>query len=130
MIAKNQMNLSIQSIQYICPFQRTTQTEISQMEHCISWRNNSVPIFNKHFIHLVNILEWTVTESNDVCVIEVGIRCKECMFCIIFIVHSCSPFCVLLRFNIEGLFQSKQIYPIPLKFIFSSVSQFHSNHIP
>jgi hypothetical protein len=86
-VAEYQIDLTVQAIQYLCPFGCTTQTEIPQVEYRIIGSYDSVPVSYQGLIHLLHILERTVAETYYICMIEMRIGCKERMFCIKLEIH-------------------------------------------
>jgi hypothetical protein len=72
-VAGNKVYFPVQPFQYVYPFGRTAQTEITQMEHDILRADHAVPIDNNRFIHVRYILEWPVAEPDDIGVVEVGV---------------------------------------------------------
>ena len=76
-IAGNKVYFPVQPVQYVYPFGRTAQTEITQVEHDILRADYAVPVGNNRFIHVRHILEGPVTEPDDIGVVEVGVGCKE-----------------------------------------------------
>ena len=76
-VAVNKVYFPVQSVQYVYPFGRTAQTEITQVEHDILRTDYSIPISNNRFIHVRHIFEWPVAEPDDIGVVEVGVGCKE-----------------------------------------------------
>ena len=51
-VAGNKVNFSAQPVQYIYPFDRTSQAEISQVEYDILRTHHAVPVGNNCFIHV------------------------------------------------------------------------------
>ena len=67
---------------------RTAQTEITQVEHDILRTDHSIPVGNNRFIHVRYILERPVAEPDDIGMIEVGVGCKEHPASVKFIIHN------------------------------------------
>ena len=70
------------SIQLACPLRKMVnifQRKIAEMIDSIVLANDTIPILDNNRIHLVHVLERTIEIGNAVLVIEMGIRCKECM---------------------------------------------------
>ena len=76
--------MAIQTIKHSCPLGGTSKTKITKVKNCIISMYHTVPISNQHLVHLLNVLERTFGEMNDICMIKMRIRCKERMFCIKF----------------------------------------------
>ena len=87
-VAGNKVYFPVQPVQYVYPFGRTAQTEITQVEHDILRTDHSVPVGNNRFIHVRYILERPVAEPDDIGVVEVGVGCKEHPASVKFIIHS------------------------------------------
>ena len=88
MIARNKVYFTVQPVQYVYPFGRAAQIEITQVKHDILWADHTVPIGNNRFIHVRHILEWPVAEPDDIGVVEVGIGYKEHPASVKFIIHN------------------------------------------
>ena len=86
--AGNKVYFPVQTVQYVYPFGRTAQTEITQVEHDILRADHAVPIGNNRFIHVRHILERPVAESDDIGMVEVGVGCKEHPASVKFIIHN------------------------------------------
>ena len=86
-VTHDQIYLAIQTVEYLCPFCRTTQAEIAQVENRIIFTYHAVPIRYHHLVHLLYVLERTIAKPDDVRMIEVRIRCEERMFCIKLEIH-------------------------------------------
>lgn len=97
--AGNKVYFPVQTVQYVYPFGRTAQTEITQVEHDILRADHAVPIGNNRFIHVRHILERPVAESDDIGMVEVGVGCKEHPAAIKFIIHLFSILCASLHVN-------------------------------
>lgn len=86
-ITHNQRYLSVQPVKYFSPFGRTAKTKITQVKHDIILSDCIIPIGYDSFIHHLHILERSVTETNDIPMIKMGVRCKEhstqiqCVYC-------------------------------------------------
>lgn len=89
-VAGNKVYFPVQPVQYVYPFGRTAQTEITQVEHDILRTDHSIPIGNNRFIHVRHILEWPVAEPDYIGVVEVGVECKEHPASVKFIIHNLS----------------------------------------
>lgn len=89
-VAGNKVYFPVQPVQYVYPFGRTAQTEITQVEHVILRTDHAVPVGNNRFIHVRHILEWSVAEPDDIGVVEVGVGCKEHPASVKFIIHNLS----------------------------------------
>jgi hypothetical protein len=76
MVAENQVYLPVQTVKQLSPFSGTSQTEISQMENCIIFAYNTIPIIYQRFVHLLYIVERTVAKLDNICMVEVRVRCK------------------------------------------------------
>ena len=87
-VAGNEVYFPVQPVQYVCPFGRTAQTEITQVEHDILRADHAVPVGNNRFIHVRYILERPVAEPDDIDVVEVGVGCKENPASVKFIIHN------------------------------------------
>ena len=87
-VAGNKVYFPVQPVQYVYPFGRAAQTEITQVEHDILRTDHSVLISNNRFIHVRHILEGPVAEPDDIGVIEVGVGCKEHPASVKFIIHN------------------------------------------
>ncbi len=87
-VAGNKVYFPIQPVQYIYPFGRTAQTEITQVEHDIFRTDHEVPVRDNRFIHVRYILKRPVAEPDDIGVIEVGVGCKEHPASVKFIIHN------------------------------------------
>ncbi len=87
----------VQPIQYVYPFGRPAQTEITQVEHGILQADHAVPIGNDRFIHVRHILERPVAEPDDIGVVEEDIGCKEQPVSVKFIIHNRFHSCASLR---------------------------------
>lgn len=87
MVAHNQIYLTVQPVKYFSPLRRTSETKISQVKNCIVLPNSIIPIGYDSFIHHFHIPERSVTETNDIPMIKMGVRCKEHLAAIKFIVH-------------------------------------------
>ena len=74
-------------VEYLCPFCRTTQTEIAQVENGVIFTYRIVPIRYHHLVHLLYVLERAIAKTDNVRMIEVRIRCEERMFCIKLEIH-------------------------------------------
>jgi hypothetical protein len=77
MVAENQVYLPVQTVKQPSPFSGTSQTEISQMKNCIILAYNTIPIIYQRFVHLLYIVERTVTELDNICMVEVRVRGKN-----------------------------------------------------
>ena len=86
-ITHNQIYLSVQSVKDFTPFGRTAKTEIAQVKHDIILPDYVVPIGYDSFIHHLYIPERSVTETYDILMIKMGVRCKEHLTAVKFIVH-------------------------------------------
>jgi hypothetical protein len=91
-IAEYQIDLTVQPIQYLCPFGSTTQAKITQVEYRIIGSYDAVPVRYQGLIHLLYILERTIAEAYDIRMVEMRIGCKERMFCIKLEIHRYSLF--------------------------------------
>ena len=87
-VAGNKVYFPVQPVQYIYPFGRTAQTEITQVEHDIFRADHAVPVRDNRFIHVRYILERPVAEPDDIGVVEVGVGCKEHPASVKFIIHN------------------------------------------
>lgn len=87
-VAGNKVYFPIQPVQYIYPFGRTAQTEITQVEHDIFRTDHAVPVRDNRFIHVHYILERPVAEPDDIGVVEVGVGCKEHPASVKFVIHN------------------------------------------
>ena len=87
-VAGDKVYFPVQPVQYVYPFDRTAQTEITQVEHDILRTDHSVPIGNNRLIHVRYILERPVAEPDDIGVVEVGVGCKEHPATVKFIIHN------------------------------------------
>lgn len=87
-VAGNKVYFPVQPVQYVYPFGRTAQTEITQVEHDILRTDHSIPIGNNRFIHVRHILEGSVAEPDDIAVVEVGVGCKKHPASVKFIIHN------------------------------------------
>lgn len=87
----------VQPIQYVYPFDRPAQTEITQVEHGILHADHAVSIGNDRFIHVRHILERPVAEPDDIGVVEEDIGCKEHPVSVNFIIHNRFHSCASLR---------------------------------
>ena len=52
-VTHDQINFAIQTVEYLCPFCRTTQTEIAQVENGVIFTYRIVPIRYHHLVHLL-----------------------------------------------------------------------------
>lgn len=86
MVAHNQIYLSVQPVKNFSPFVRTAKTEITQVKHDIILSDCIIPIGYDSFIHHLHILERSVTETNDIPMIKMGVRCKEHLIAVKFVV--------------------------------------------
>ena len=85
-ITHDQIYLSVQPVKDFTPFGRTTKTEITQVKHDIILPDYVVPIGDYSFIHHFHILERSVTETNDIPMIKMSVRCKEHLVAVKFVV--------------------------------------------
>lgn len=85
-ITHNQIYLSVQPVKDFTPFGRTAKTEITQVKHDIILSDCIIPIGNYSFIHHFHILERPVAETYDIQGLKIGVRCKEHLTAIKFIV--------------------------------------------
>jgi len=69
------------------------------MEDYIILPNYIVPVSDNSFIHHFHILEWPITETDDVPVVKVGVGCKEHPAAIKFMIHLFSILCASLHVN-------------------------------
>jgi hypothetical protein len=76
MVAENQVYLPVQTVKQLSPFSGTSQTKISQMENCIILAYNTIPIIYQRFVHLLYIVERTVAELDNICMVEMRVRGK------------------------------------------------------
>jgi hypothetical protein len=58
-----------------------------------------VPIRDYSLIHHFHILERSVTETNDISMIKMGVRCKEHLAAVKFVVHFLLNLCASLHVN-------------------------------
>ena len=72
-VTHNQIDFAIQTVKYLCPFCRTTQAEIAQVENGVIFTYRIVPIRYHHLVHLLYVLERTIAKPNDVRMIEMRI---------------------------------------------------------
>ena len=91
-IAHYQIDFSIKAVEHFCPLSGTTQAEIAQVEYCIVWFYDAIPIRDYRLVHLFHILERSVAELDDICVIEMGVGGKERMLRIEIEVHCYKSF--------------------------------------
>ena len=76
-IAHYQINLAVQSVKHFRPFGSTTQTEVTQVKHCIVHSHDTIPIRDYRLVHLLHVLERSVAELDDVRMIEMGVGSEE-----------------------------------------------------
>ena len=62
MIANNQMDLSIQAVEHLCPFCCTTKAKVSKVKYVIVHTDNAIPVRYHRLVHLFNVLEGTIAE--------------------------------------------------------------------
>ena len=86
-VTKNQVYPSIKPIEHLGPFGCTSKTEISEMKYDVIIADRSVPVGYQCLVHLCRILERTLAVADYICVIEVGVRCKEHPTSVEFEVH-------------------------------------------
>lgn len=102
-VTDNEVYFPVQPVQYVYPFGRTAQTEITQVEHDILRSDHSIPISYNRFIHVRHILEWPVAKPDNIGVVEVGVGCKEHPASVKFIIHNLSFMRItarlIIRFN-------------------------------
>ena len=72
-VTHDQINFAIQTVEYLCPFCRTSQAEIAQVENRIIFTYHAVPICYHHLVHLLYVLERTIAKPDDVRMIEMRI---------------------------------------------------------
>jgi len=77
MIAHYQMNPAIEAVENFCPFCRAAKAEIAKMEHVIFRAHYPIPIGNERLVHFFHIPERTLTEPDDIGMIEMSIGCEE-----------------------------------------------------
>jgi len=87
MVAEDQVYLPVQMVKQPSPFSGTSQTEISQMKNCIIFVYNTIPIIYQRFVHLRYIVERTVTELDNICMVEVRVRGKKEFFSLKIEIH-------------------------------------------
>ena len=92
-VPDDEIDFPIQSVQYICPFRRATQTEIAQVKDNIIHSYYMIPVRYKGFVHLIHILERTTAKIDDVSMVEVSVRCKEHLCSVKFVIHNLFFFC-------------------------------------
>ena len=73
MISEYQIEFAVQTVKYLCPFCRTTQAEIAQVENGVIFTYRIVPIRYHHLVHLLYVLERTIAKPDDVRMIEMRI---------------------------------------------------------
>lgn len=76
-VADEQVNPAVEPVEHFCPFDRTSKAEVAKMEYDVIRTDNGVPVADQFLVHLISVLEWSVTVPDDVRVVEVGVRCKE-----------------------------------------------------
>ena len=86
-VTQNQIYLAVQSVKHFCPLRRTAKTKITQMKHDIILPDCIIPVGYDSFIHHFHTFERSVTETNDIPMIKMCVRCKEHFAAIKFIVH-------------------------------------------
>jgi hypothetical protein len=73
MVSHNKIDLSVQTVEYLCPFGSSAQAKIAQVKNCIIFIYHAIPICYQCLIHLRHVLERTIAKTNDVRMIEVRI---------------------------------------------------------
>ena len=86
-VAHDEKDSAVQSVEHIRPFCSITKAEVSQMEHDIITTYHAVPVGNYCLVHLLHVLERTIAVPDDVRMTEMRIGCKERVFCVKFVVH-------------------------------------------
>lgn len=69
------------------------------MKDYIILTNCIVPVGDNSLVHHFHILEWPITEMDDVPVVKVGVGCKEHPAAIIFMIYLFSILCASLHVN-------------------------------
>lgn len=69
------------------------------MKDYIILTNCIVLVGDNSLVHHFHILEWPITEMDDVPVVKVGVGCKEHPAAIIFMIHLFSILCASLHVN-------------------------------
>lgn len=88
-VAYDEINSAVESVENIVPFCSPTKAEVSEMEYYVVRTHNPVPVADYHFIHLPDILKRTVAIMQYICVVEVGIGCEEQPLPVKLEVHCC-----------------------------------------
>ena len=73
MIAHDKIYLAMKPIKNLRPLCCSTQTEITQMKHCVINSYYTIPICYHYLVHLHYILERTIAEAYDIRMVEVRI---------------------------------------------------------
>lgn len=76
-IAENEVDSAVQTVKNLIPLISTSETEVTEMEYGIIRADYIVPVGDDGFIHLVDILEWTIAILQYVGVIEMGVGSEE-----------------------------------------------------
>ena len=87
-VTGNKVYFPVQPVQYVYPFGRTAQTEITQTEHYILRIDHAVLVRNNRLIHVRYILKGSVAEPDDTGVVEAGVGCKGHSASVKFIIYN------------------------------------------
>lgn len=89
----------MQPVKDFSPFGWTAKTEIAQMKDGVTLTDCIIPIGDYSLIHHFHILKRSVTETNDILMIKMGIGCKKHLTAIKFVVHFLLNLCASLHVN-------------------------------
>ena len=78
-IAHYQIDSAIKAVEHFGPLSSTTQAEVAQVKYCVIGPDYPVPIRYQRFIHLLHVLKRSVTELDDVRMVEMGVGREERM---------------------------------------------------
>lgn len=98
-VTENQAYLAIESVKYLGPFRCTAKTEVAEMEDNVVIVDRSVPVGYQCLVHFCHIIEGTLAVADYICVVEVGVGCKEHPTSIEFEIH-CQSSIMASRLNV------------------------------
>ena len=86
-VAEDEIDFAVQAVKKPCPFCRTSQTEVAEMEHGVIHSDHLVPIGDYRLVHLFDIPERAVAKPDDVRMVEMRVGSEERVFRIKLEIH-------------------------------------------